>query len=361
MNRMESVPRIALDTEADSLYHYFEKVCLIQLSMNGDNFIVDPLSGIDLSPFLKLLAGKDLILHAADYDLRMLLGTFGFRPHAAVFDTMLAAQLLGYEQLGLAALVERSFDVTLPKQKKKSDWSRRPLSDQQLDYASDDTRFLEPMADRLFDALRELGRDGWHQEWCEWLVEVTGRDRPPPDPDREWRLKGMNGIGRRELAFVREIWRWRDWAARAADLPPFKIMGNSQILELSSWAASNRTARIEDGPILPRHITGRRLNALRQAIQKARRTPTKDLPDHLEERRPEPTPPKLRTLRRECARVAEELGIPASVLAPRAALEAVTKRHPRTVGEVMECGPMMQWQAELVAPVIQRVLENRVC
>jgi len=100
LSRLEEAPRIALDTEADSLHHYFEKVCLVQLSAGEEGAaIVDPLCGLDLSPLLGLLARKTLILHGADYDLRMMRLTFGFLPEGEVFDTMLAARLLGHEQI----------------------------------------------------------------------------------------------------------------------------------------------------------------------------------------------------------------------------------------------------------------------
>ena len=140
------VRRVGLDTEADSLHHYFEKVCLIQLSFSGTNYIIDPLAGFSLSGFLEVLAQKELVLQGADYDLRMLKRSYEFRPLAPVFDTMLAAQALGYEKIGLAVLVERSCGVLLSKEGQKADWSRRPLSEKLLRYASDDTKYLEAVA-----------------------------------------------------------------------------------------------------------------------------------------------------------------------------------------------------------------------
>jgi ribonuclease D len=173
--------RVALDTEADSLHNYFEKVCLIQLSLEGEHYLVDPLSGLDLSGFSKALAEKPLILHGGDYDLRMLRAAMGFRPRGEVFDTMIAAQLLGIEQIGLAALIERCFDIMMEKEgqksEQKSDWSRRPLSEKQLSYAINDTRFLEQLAEHLIRDLGERGRIDWHKESCRAMVESTGRDR----------------------------------------------------------------------------------------------------------------------------------------------------------------------------------------
>jgi ribonuclease D len=356
--RMQGVDRVAVDTEADSLYHYHEKTCLIQLSMEGENTILDPLAGLDLTRFLKVLAGKRIILHASDYDLRMLFQTFGFRPEAEVFDSMLAAQLLGFDKIGLAAQVERYFGVVLVKQSKKSDWSRRPLSLEQLDYACDDTRFLEDLADKMGDDLTSLGRDEWHGEWCRLIMQITGVEKPPPDPERVWRIKGLKGLSRRELAVVRSVWRWREAIADRSDLPPFKIMGAGLMIEIACWSVAKQRDILKGGPKLPRNIRGRRLEALRTALFEGCKIPSPELPDHFRGKRPEPAGAELKALRKECAGVAEELRISQSVLAPRAALESILKTRPESVEEIMECGPLMHWQAELIAPCIRAVLGN---
>ncbi|MGH7766018.1 MAG: ribonuclease D, partial [Candidatus Binatia bacterium] len=249
--------RVALDTEADSLHNYFEKVCLIQLSVEGEHYLVDPLSGFDLSGFSEALADKPLILHGGDYDLRMLRASLGFRPRGAVFDTMIAAQVLGIEQIGLAALIERSFHVVVENEgrrsEQKSDWSRRPLSEKQLSYAINDTRFLQPLAERLERELSERGRMAWHKESCRAMVESTGRDRLR-DPEQTWRIKGSGRLTRRQLAYLRELWHWRDRLARRANKPPFHIFGNQQMLELVQWLDSHPAAPVQEGPKLPRNI-----------------------------------------------------------------------------------------------------------
>ena len=155
---LDDATAIAIDTEADSMHHYYEKVCLIQLTVAGANYIVDPLAGIDLARFLKILAQKPLILHDAGYDLRMMKTSFDFSPKEPVFDTMLAAQLLGFEKFALAALIEHFFNITATKKGQKSDWSRRPLKQFQLDYAVDDTRYLHELADKLNHQLQKLNR-----------------------------------------------------------------------------------------------------------------------------------------------------------------------------------------------------------
>src|SRR5215510_5789881 len=175
LQRIGTAERVALDTEADSLHSYFEKVCLVQLSLGGEHYLIDRLAGLDLNGLLQALADKPLILHGGDYDFRMLRASMGFRPRGEVFDTMIAAQLLGFEQIGLAALTERFFAITIGKEGQKSDWSRRPLGQKQLCYAVNDTRFLERLADRLHGELSARGRIDWHTESCRAMVETSAR------------------------------------------------------------------------------------------------------------------------------------------------------------------------------------------
>ncbi len=351
IKRIGAAERVALDTEADSLHNYFEKVCLIQLSLGEQHYLVDPLAGLDLSGFLEALAGKPLILHGGDFDLRMLRTSLGFRARGEVFDTMIAAQLLGIEQIGLAALIERFLGVTIEKTGQKSDWSRRPLSEKQLSYAVNDTRFLEPLADCLARELSERGRLEWQVESCRAMVESTGRDKSR-DPDDAWRISGAGRLTRRQLAYLRELWHWRDEHARRANQPPFKVFSNQQILELITWAESHPGAPLQHGPKLPRNVRGSLLTTLEEALARATGMSQAQWPELRRRERPEPLSDecleRIDALRDECARVAKELGIAASTLAPKAALEAIALSRPRTVDEIMKSGGLLRWQAQLV-------------
>ena len=262
IQRIGAAERVALDTEADSLHNYFEKVCLVQLSFGGEHYLIDPLAGLDLNGLSEALADKPLILHGGDYDLRMMRASMGFRPRREVFDTMIAAQLLGLEQIGLAALTERFFAITIGKAGQKSDWSRRPLSENQLRYAVNDTRFLERLADRMHGELSARGRVDWHRESCRAMVESSGRDHAR-DPENAWRIKGAGRLTRRQLAYLRELWRWRDQHARSANLPAFRVLGNQEILGLVQWAESHPGVPLYQGPKLPRNIAGAQLTNAR--------------------------------------------------------------------------------------------------
>ncbi|HUT24396.1 MAG TPA: HRDC domain-containing protein [Sumerlaeia bacterium] len=361
---IRAAPRLAVDTEADSLHHYYEKVCLIQVSVAGAHYVIDPLAGVDLSLLLQALAQKPLIFHGADYDLRMLRAGFAFEPHGEVFDTMLAAQLLGYEDLGLGTLVQRFFGVELPKTARKLDWSQRPLTDRMLDYAVNDTRFLEPLADRLGAELARLGREDWHRQACAALVEAS-RETNRRAPDMEWRIKGSAQLRGRPLALVRELWRWREAEAKRSDRPPFKILGNQKLVELAAWAAQRPYRDLSQGPALPRNCTGRRRAALQRAVEEGRHLPQSQWPGP--PKRPSsphdgPPSPDRDFVNALCEirdGLAQGFDIPPSVLAPRSAMIAVARHRPRSAEEMVLRTPLLPWQAEILAPGVVPVFRAR--
>ncbi|HEU4521092.1 MAG TPA: ribonuclease D, partial [Thermoanaerobaculia bacterium] len=175
-------PVVAIDTEADSLHSYFDKVCLIQISTSEDDYVVDPLAKVRLDRFGAILADPSIIkiLHGADYDLRILNRDFGFTT-TNLIDTMVSAQLLGYEAFGLAALLERHFGVKLNKAHQRADWAMRPLPPDMLEYAAMDTRFLVPLADKLRSELEALGRWEWAVEEFSRLEAIRFRETPEED------------------------------------------------------------------------------------------------------------------------------------------------------------------------------------
>jgi ribonuclease D len=354
---MAPAHRLALDTEADSLYHYYEKTCLIQLTAGGRNFVIDPLAKINLGPFLAALEARTLVLHDADYDLRMLKTSYGFRPKAGVVDTMIAARLAGHEALGLSSLLERYAGQRFSKGGQKSDWSRRPLTAAQLQYAVDDTRYLEPLADLLLAELDRLGRRPWLEQSCEAAIEATGTNREA-DPLEQWRIKGVRDLAPGQAAFLRELWRWREREAQQADRPPFKILGPDALLELAVWAEKHPQADLFHASRLPRDFRGVRLQSLREAIQKAASLAPADWPEP-RLRRPDERPGPgrgLNRLRDDVARLAADLGLAPSVIAPRTALEEISRRRPTDAAGIRQAAGLAPWQAELLLPVVRRAL-----
>lgn len=352
--KLKGTARVGMDTEADSLHHYFEKVCLIQLSFSGENYVIDPLAGYSLTDFLEELSRKELIFQGADFDLRILKKSFGFRPKAPVFDTMLAAQVLGYEKIGLAALVEKFFGVVLSKSSQKADWSRRPLTEKMLTYAADDTRYLEAITDAMTAELQLLNRMAWHRECCERAVKSS--DFTERNDDREpWRIKGSSKMPPAEAAFLRELWKWRDEEARKRDRPPFMILRNEDLLELASWRAQNRELPLKEGPAFLARFSGDKRERLESAVLAAENLKPSEWPvfeKKREWREEKPDAEKVEQLIAACRTLAEELRIQPSFLASRSAVTAVILHKPRTLEQVMEAGGLMRWQAQLLMPVL---------
>lgn len=358
---LDSASRIGIDTEGDSLHHYFEKVCLIQLSFQGNHYIIDPLSGISLSGLCEVLSQKELIFQGADYDLRMMKKSFGFRPARPIFDTMIASQVLGYEKIGLAALAEKFCGVLMPKSGQKADWSKRPLSEGLLTYASDDTKYLEVIADAQMKHLKELNRVDWHQECCEKAVKSSGAPEKESKEDA-WRIKGSSKADPNSLVFIYELWKWRDEEARKKDRPPFMIIRNEDIIELSEWRAKNPQAPLGQGPSFLKRFSGDYLAGLQKAVKDAENTPAAQRPQprsrtEWTEERPDLT--KLDPLLAACKTIAGQLKIESSFLASRGMLTAVVQQKPDSIEKAMELCGMMRWQAELLMPSIKLVLSKR--
>jgi len=223
---------IGVDLEANSMFRYQERVCLIQISTPGQNIIVDPLALDDLSPLASVFSNPRIrkVFHGADYDIRSLYRDFGIEVYA-LFDTHIAAKALGIPKTGLAALLKEKLGVTVSKKYQKRDWSKRPLAPGMLTYAVQDTCHLLPLSRMLEVELREKGRLWSFEQECERQAQV----RPAP-PDRKplfMKFKGARKLSPRGLAVLDSILRLRDDMARHKDRPPFKIIGNEQIMEIA--------------------------------------------------------------------------------------------------------------------------------
>lgn len=352
------------------MHHYQEKVCLIQMSFKGQNVIVDPLAGLDLLPLMRLLTDKALIFHAADYDLRLLRKAYNFRPAKPIFDTMLAARLVGFEEIGLAALVHRFFNVDLPKEGQKADWSERPLSAALLKYASDDTFYLEKLAAMMKAQLEEMGRLKWHAEWCAKTVEAASRDKKT-EPDQEWRLKGVGKLKTRlALAYIKELWNWREKEAERVDRPPFKVLSGEKLIEIAAWGGAH-PKKVTKGAVLrtlsrlkmlPRHMPDARVQRLEAALLKVAAAPESEYPLFMKkERLPYDPEAKdlIEALKDECRKTAERMKLDPSIIAARASIEAIIYNRAFSREQMMKRGSLMSWQAELVEPCVQAMIQAK--
>lgn len=267
-----AAPWIALDTEADSLHSYPEKLCLIQLSFPGQDILVDPLAGVNLAPLFTALSGREILLHGSDYDLRLLRRTFNFIP-TAIFDTMLAARLLGIEEFGLTHLVSRFLGIALSKSSQRANWSQRPLTEKMYTYAQEDSRHLHALSSKLRAELEAVGRLDWHKETCDALI----RDATAPpieDPDGDWRLKGVERLSRRGQAVARELWHWREAEATALNRPPFFLLAHDTLLDLADAATSDRPVE----PLIPKRYPPHRKHSIRKAIEAGLQIPVDEWP-----------------------------------------------------------------------------------
>ncbi|MEO8036120.1 MAG: ribonuclease D [Acidobacteriota bacterium] len=350
MQRIAAEPMVAIDTEADSLHSYFDKVCLIQMSSGGEDYVVDPLAKIDLQAFGAVLAepGITKIFHGGDYDLRILNRDFNFVVSNLV-DTMICAQLLGYEAFGLAALLDRHFGAKVNKAHQRADWAMRPLTPEMLDYAATDTRHLAALQAVLRGELEALGRWPWAEEEFGRLEGVRYRESDEDDePFR--RLKGIGGFDRRTLGVIRELHRWRDGLARAADRPPFKIIGNDAIIEIAREKPASR-AELEKIKAVSRFHSGRHGAELVAMVRRALDLPEADLPEKGESKswiRDRALEARIERLKKARDKVAKELKLDVSLLAPRHILTAVAALEPRQVSDLDQIPAMREWQKQLL-------------
>lgn len=330
---------IAVDTEADSLHAYPEKVCLIQISTSAGDRLIDPLAGINIDPLLDALSGHQLIMHAADYDMRLLYKHHAFTP-GAIFDTMLAARLLGIREFGLGALVEKILGIKLDKGPQKADWARRPLTERMEVYARNDTHYLKQLANHLTRDLTEKHRLDWHREWC---VRLIAECACPSDQDTDtvWRIKGAHVLNRAGLAVLRELWQWREDEAIAANRPPFFILAHEKMVALAEAAAHHQPIE----PIFPRHLSPRRREGIAKAIKAAFLRPPDTFPQILRNRSRRPSEAERKRYheleaRRDAA--AHSLGLDPTIIASRSTLGDLARDWDKHAAE------LMSWQRALL-------------
>jgi ribonuclease D len=321
---VRSAEWVGIDTEADSLHSYPEKLCLIQLSLPATDVLVDPLAGCDLSPLWEALQGRGIILHGGDYDLRLLQRSQDFVPDR-IFDTLSAARLLGRHEFGLHHLVKEFLGIAMAKGSQKANWSIRPLTHRMTEYALADARFLRPLADCLRYRLKALGRLEWHAQICQDLLESNTR-AAEPKARPAWQIKGAARLAPRALAVLRSVWHWREKEAIAANRPPFFILDHDRLLHIASLAAMN------DGfvDLIPRRYSQPRRRSLILAIEEGMGTPQSDLPRVYRERgerMSERQKRRFEELREHRDQAARELGLDPSFVASKSTLSALALGH----------------------------------
>ncbi|HJW83388.1 MAG TPA: HRDC domain-containing protein, partial [Anaerolineae bacterium] len=335
---------VAIDTESNSMHAYTERVCLVQVSMPGADYLIDPLSkSIELRALGPLFAGEGVekVFHACEYDVISLRRDYGFA-FANVFDTMWAARILGWPRVGLADILKERFGVTMDKRWQRFNWGQRPLPADALAYARLDTRYLVRLRDLQ---MRELRRTGRLEEAREVFAGLAVSEAAPRDEladgDGFWRVKGVYDLEPAARAVLRELYLYRDGAARRADRPPFKIIGDNTLIEIARACPAQldqlrRVPGMSEGQ-LARHG----LNLLRAVArgQKASppRAPARKSIDPTVLTRYE----RLREWRKQAA---GRRGVDPDVIVSNAALMALARRRARSESDLEGIDGLGPWR-----------------
>ena len=360
---LADVRDLALDTEGASFHRFVDRVYLLQLTARdpraGDDrhAIVDPLTGGTMAALGRLVEDPrvEVVFHDADYDLRLLHQDYGWKA-THLFDTRIAAQLLGIKAFGLAALLEREFGVRLDKKHQRADWSMRPLTADMLDYAAQDTRWLLDLRDRLRDQLEAKGRLPWAREEFQRLEGTRWADEDPATGFL--RVKGARDLTRRELAILRELLPWRDGVAKGLDRATFRVASNDVLLEVARQAPTTREA-LQAIKGVPRGSLEQRVGEMLECVKRGLAVPDAELPRFPRAPRWDRDPDfdartaALRTVRDEAA---ARLELDPGVLFSRERLELVARRLPRTREELAAVPDLRAWQVEVLGDAILRTL-----
>ncbi len=348
---------IAVDLEADSMFHYQEKVCLVQMAGNGHNVVIDPLEVNDLSALRPLFADEGVckVFHGSDYDIRSLYRDFTIEIHN-LFDTQLASMFMGEAETSLGAVVNKRFGIKLDKRYQKKDWSQRPLSEGMIDYAASDVFHLIPIAKTLMQELDEKGRLEWVREECRHLSEV----RPVENGDDLLFLKfrGAGRLERRNLAVLEGLLQFRRKLAMKKDRPLFKVFSNTSLLKIAGELLDT-PAKMEKARCLSaRQIAGYG-EALCAIVKKAKAIPANELPIYPRKRRQRLSPrvpERTKAIKAWRDKIAEELALDPALLFNKALITAIAVKKPTTLEEFREVGGIRNWQVNSFGQAIIDVL-----
>jgi len=353
--RLQAQPRVAVDTESNSLYAYQERVCLLQFSIPGADFLVDPLASLDLSALESIFADPSIekVLHACEYDVICLRRDFGFQL-ANLFDTMWAARILGWPRVGLADILKERFDVTLDKRWQRYNWGKRPLPADALAYAQLDTHYLLRLRDMQRRDLERLNRLDEAQEVFADLARSQAAPRDEADAHHGfWRVKGAYDLEPAGRAVLRELYVYREDEARRLDRPPFKVIGDHTLIAL----AESRPTQLEH----LRRVPGMSEAQIERHGHRVLRVVARGKQAH------PPQPPPRRGLdpavadRYERLRVwrkgvAARRGVDTDVVISNAALMALARRDPRDPAALEGIDGLGAWRRRTYGEAILEVL-----
>jgi ribonuclease D len=325
VNRLTSESILAVDTESNSLYAYQERVCLIQFSTPQDDYLVDPLALDDLSSLEPLFADPKIekIFHAAEYDLITLKRDFNFE-FENLFDTMVAARILGWEEIGLGSILRLEFDVELNKRYQRANWGKRPIPPDMMAYARLDTHYLIPLRYRMKSELKSNGRWPLAEEDFARLRHVNGRD-PQDLPEPCWRVRGAYDLNPQQAAVLLALCRYRTKVAKSINRPVFKVIGDRTLLAIAE-ACPRSTEELQAVPELSQKQFHRHQKGLLRAVEEGLKAepvypPRSPRPDELYLARVE----TLRSWRKSAAK---QMQVKSDVILPRDVMYTIAARDP---------------------------------
>jgi ribonuclease D len=335
---------IGVDLESDSFYHYFEKVCLLQIATESASYVLDPLALRDLSALHPVFSNPGIrkVLHGSDYDIRSLYRNFRLEVDN-LFDTHLACQFLGLRETGLEAVLRSRFQVELNKKFQRADWSRRPLSSEMLEYAAMDGKYLIPLARMLERELEEKGRLSWVEEECLFMTKV--RFMPPSHAPLYLKVKRAALLDPKGLAVLEALLELREARAQKADLPPFKVIRNESLLELAIKKPLS-PEEMETGRALSRKEIDRYGTGLLQGIHRAMAVPDKDLPVYPRKATPDlplAARKRVKALKNWRDRRAKELEMEPGLLMNNVLINDLALKNPRSLKEMEEIPGLKRW------------------
>jgi ribonuclease D len=357
LERLQLEDRIAIDLEANSLFAYRERVCLIQISITGQDYIIDPLTDLDLSGLGAIIRDPKVekVFHAAEYDLILLKRQYGW-VLKNLFDTMWAARILGYARCGLANLLNKFYNVKLDKRHQKANWSKRPLPENQLTYAQMDTHFLLSLRDKFEAELQAKGRLEEAQEIFREQSRVQVNSSKF-DPNSFWSISGVHDLKPQQQAIVKALHVYRNKLASQQDRPPFKVYDDRTIIEL----AATEPKQIEDLPDLHGMSKGqirRYGRQLLRVIAEAQQAPVPKRPRTNSRRPPDEIVNRYERLRNWRKKRAQARGVESDVILSRDILWDLAWENPQTPEELDAIRSLGPWRQEEYGDEILYVLHK---
>lgn len=348
-------PRIAVDTESNSLYAYRERACLLQFSVPDADFVVDPLAIPDLEPLRPLFESPSLekVFHAADYDLMVLRRDFGFHCRS-LFDTMWAARVLGWPRVGLGDVLEARLGIRLDKRFQRYDWARRPLTPEVLRYAQLDSHYLLQLREIEMAELAAAGRWPEAQEIFDYLAEsVHPPDLADPAP-HFWRIKGVHDLRAHEQRLLYQLHLWREAEAQRLDRPPMKVLANARLIALAQVQPRTRQELQDAG--LTAHQVHRFGNGILKALHSYPLVAPPDPPDgnHVDF----DTTLLYKQLKSWRKEVAEVRGVDSDVILPNAALWELAQRRPSTLADLAGIPGIGPWRQATYGPDLLGIIQR---